>query len=167
MANEEDTGKSDKEMVGRIWELADKIKICMLTTWDGKRQRSRPLYSMPDRRKDVIHFLVDAHGAKNWHIDEFPWVSLGYVDTGANKFVAMSGKAKISDDRKMIKKLWSDFDKAWWDSEDDPAIRLLSFTPDDAEIWDGPNKLMAGLKMLTAAVTGAKPRYGDHAKVDI
>ncbi len=167
MANEEDTGKTDAEMIDRVWELADKIRICMLTTWDGKRQRSRPLYSMPDREKDMIQFLVDETGAKNWQIEEFPWVSLSYVDTGGNKYVAMTGKAKVTNDRKTIKKLWSDFDKAWWDSEDDPAIRLLSVKPDDAEIWDSPNKLVAGLKMLAAAVTGAKPRYGDHAKVDI
>ena len=167
MANEEDTGKTEAEMVDRVWELADKIRVCMLTTWDGRRQRSRPLYSMPDRKKDVIQFLVDEHGAKTWQVEEFPWVSLSYVDTGGNKYVAMTGKAKITNDRKMIKKLWSDFNKAWWDSEDDPAIRLLTVTPDDAEVWDSPNKLVAGLKMLAAAVTGAKPRYGDHAKVDI
>ena len=167
MANEEDTGKTDAEMIDRVWELADKIKICMLTTWDGKRQRSRPLYSMPDRKKDIIQFLVDENGAKSWQVDQFPWVSLSYVDTSGNKYVAMTGKAKITNDRKMIKKLWSDFNKAWWDSEDDPAIRLLTIEPDDAEIWDSPNRLVAGFKMLAAAVTGAKPRYGDHAKVDI
>jgi len=167
MANEEDTGKTDAEMIDRVWELADKIRICMLTTWDGKRQRSRPLYSHPDRKKDIIQFLVDEHGAKTWQVDQFPWVSLSYVDTSGNKYVALTGKAKITNDRKMIKKLWSDFNKAWWDSEDDPAIRLLTIEPDDAEIWDSPNKLVAGLKMLAAAVTGAKPRYGDHAKVDI
>ena len=30
-----------------------------------------------------------------------------------------------TDDRAKIRELWSSFDKAWWDSADDPDIRLL------------------------------------------
>ena len=40
-------------------------------------------------------------------------------------------------------------------------------TPDTAEIWDAPNKLVAGAIMLTAALTGAKPPVGDHGEARI
>ena len=46
-----------------------------------------------------------------------------------------------------------------------PEPRLLTVTPSQAELWEGPNKLVAAAIMLTAAVTGAKPAVGDHGKV--
>ena len=52
------------------------------------------------------------------------------------------------------------------ESADDPAIRLLTLDPDDAELWKGPNRLVAGAKMLAAAVTGAKIELGENRKVN-
>ena len=39
---QDDNPKSPDEVQDRIWELAEKIDICMLTSWDGEQQRSRP-----------------------------------------------------------------------------------------------------------------------------
>ncbi|HZY67338.1 MAG TPA: pyridoxamine 5'-phosphate oxidase family protein, partial [Devosia sp.] len=55
--------------------------------------------------------------------------------------------------------------KAWWDDENDPDIRLLTVTPETAELWDSPNKAIAFSAMLVSAVTGAKPKMGDNATV--
>jgi general stress protein 26 len=153
---------SPSEVEDRAWELMKKIDICMFVTWDGEQQRARPLSARTDRDAHAIHFLVDKDGEKNAQIAEFPTVSLGFSDIGAMKFVTISGTAAISNDRAKIHELWSDFDKAWWDSENDPDIRLLTVTPEDAELWDSPGKLVATAKMLAAAVTGAKPQVGDH-----
>ena len=51
------------------------------------------------------------------------------------------------------------------DSPDDPNIRLLTVTPDDAEFWDGPGKIVGTIKMLAAAATHTRPNYGDNRKV--
>ena len=55
--------------------------------------------------------------------------------------------------------------KAWWDSAEDPNIRVLEFTPDDAEFWDSPGTVISDEKMATAAVTGTRPEIGDNRKV--
>ena len=116
MANEEDTGKTDAEMIDRVWELADKIKD--LHADHLGRQAAALAPALFDAGQEEGRYPVSGRrtGAKTWQVDQFPWVSLSYVDTSGNKYVAMTGKAKITDDRKMIKKLWSDFNKAWWDS---------------------------------------------------
>lgn len=98
-------------------------------------------------------------------IEKFPTVSLGFVDQGGSDYLALSGQAVVSNDREKIRELWTPFAKAWWDSADDPDIRLITVTPENAELWDGPSKLIAGALMLTAAVTGAKPAVGDHGAV--
>jgi general stress protein 26 len=154
--------KSPAEVEDRVWELMQKIDFCMFVTWDGEQQRARPLSARVDRDEHAIYFLVDKDGEKNGQIEQYPNVSLAFSDIGAMKFVTVAGTAPITNDREKIHELWSDFDKAWWDSENDPDIRLLTVTPEDAELWDSPGKLVATAKMLAAAVTGAKPQVGDH-----
>jgi general stress protein 26 len=161
------TEKSPAEIQDRIWELAEDIDFCMFTTWDGERQRSRPLSARLDRAQHAIYFLVDEAGHKNEEVDKYPYVSLAWSDTKGNKYVVISGKAQLSNDRAKIKDLWTDFDKAWWDSENDPSIRLLTVTPEDGELWDSPNRAVATAKMLMSAVTGKGPDMGDNAQVKL
>jgi len=163
----DDNEKTPEEARERIWELAEKIDICMFTTWDGKRQRSRPLSARVKREDHAVHFLVDVEGHKNGEIEQFPWVSLAWADNSNWKYVVIEGNAKLSNDRAKIKDLWGDMDRAWWDDENDPSIRLITVTPEDAELWDSPNKLVATAKMAFAAVTGAAPKMGDNAKVSL
>lgn len=155
------------EAIDRIWELAEKIDVCMFTTWDGEQQRSRPMSARIRREENAIYFLTDLEGHKLTEIEKYPHVSLAWADNGGHKYVVIAGDAKVSNDRAMIKELWSNFDKAWWDDASDPQIRLLKVTPDDGQLWDSPNALVAGAKMLIAAATGAKPEMGDTAKVQL
>jgi general stress protein 26 len=145
-----DNEKTPAEVQDRIWELADKIDICMFTTWDGERQRSRPLSARPRRDEHAVHFLVDESGHKNEQVDKYPFVSMAWVDNGGHKYAVVSGKAKLSNDRAT-----------------DPSIRLLTVTPEDGELWDSPNQAVALAKMAYAAVTGDAPDMGENAKVDL
>lgn len=156
-----------EEAIDRIWELAEKIDICMFTTWDGEQQRSRPMSARVYRDEHAIYFLTDLEGHKLVEIEKYPHVSLAWADNSGHKYVVIAGEARVSNDRARIAALWNNFDKAWWDDANDPQIRLLTVTPDDGELWDSPNKLVAGAKMLAAAVTGAKPDMGDTAKVQL
>ncbi len=161
------TDMSPAEIADRVWELIDRIGFCMFVTWDGTQIASRPLSSRVARDAHAIHFLVSAGSSRSWHIDTQPRVNLAYADTGAMKFVSLSGTAALDNDRAKIAELWSAFDKAWWDDADDPDIRLLTVTPESAELWDSPNKAVAFAAMLGAAVTGGKPKLGDNATTQL
>lgn len=168
MSETSHTDKSEAELQDRAWELAELIGTCMFTTWDGKRQRSRPMAATVKRDEHALYFLTDAGSEKVWEAKEFPTVSAIFADVGGNKFVSISGEATIENDRAKIKALWTPFAKAWWPSADDPSIRLVTMTPVDAEIWDSPNKLIAAAVMLKAAATGQqRPKLGDNARVPI
>jgi general stress protein 26 len=160
---QQETDMTPDEIVDRVWDLAEKIDFCMFVTWDGEHQQSRPLSSRVFREDHAIHFLVSADSSKNWQIEQYPTVNLAYADIGAMKFVSITGHAVIGNDRAKIKELWSKFDKAWWDDENDPDIRLLTVSPETAELWDSPGKAVALAAMVAAAVTGAKPKMGDNA----
>lgn len=154
-----------EEVIDRVWELADKIDICMFTTWTGKEQRSRPMSARPRRDENAIYFLTDVSGEKNADIEAFPTVSLAWADNGNYRYALISGRAKISNDRAKISQLWSKMDNVWWEDEHDPTIRLLTVVPERGEIWDSPNAVVSGTKMLIAAVTGTAPELGDNAEV--
>lgn len=165
MRDEDKTDLSPEEARDRVWELAEKINICMFVTWDGERQRARPLAANVDRGEHAIYFLTDVAGMKDDQIERFPIVNLAFADTGGNKYVSITGKASVSNDRAKIRALWTPDNKAFWDSKEDPDIRLVTVKPDDAEVWDSPGMIVATVKMLAAAVTGAKVELGNNRKV--
>lgn len=161
------TGKEHDDHVERVWELAKRIGIAMFVTWDGKEQRARPLAATVEKEEGAVYFLTDVSGEKDDQIADFPHVSVSFADHKHSKYVALSGKATISNDRAKIKDLWSPFAKAWWDSPEDPAIRVIKLVPADAELWDSPGRIVTTISMLAAAVTGRSPKIGENAKVTL
>ena len=96
---------------------------------------------------------------------QYSKVCLAFADTGGQNYVSLAGHAEVSSDRAKIRELWGTPAKAWWDSPDDPNIRVLKVTPAEAEYWDAPGKTMAYIKMATAAMTGHRPDMGENRKV--
>ncbi|WP_316203399.1 pyridoxamine 5'-phosphate oxidase family protein [Bradyrhizobium sp. SZCCHNS3051] len=149
----------------RVWDLMKKIGFAMLVTRDGDRLRARPMSAYLARDENMIYFLTDARHHKDEEIARSPQVNLSFADAGNQKYVSLTGTAAISNDRRKIRELFSTPAKAWWDSAEDPNIRLLKITPDDAEFWDSPGTVVSYVKMAAAAVTGTRPDLGDNRKV--
>ena len=147
----------------RVWELMTSISICMLTTHDGELIRSRPMGAFVRREEDAVYFLTDARRHKDEEILQNPNVCLAFAD--GQRFASVTGRATVSRDGGMIRELWSTPAKAWWDNPDDPNIRLLTVTPNDAEFWEGPGKVVGTIKMLAAAATRTRPDMGENRKV--
>jgi len=135
----------------------------MLTTHDGEHLRSRPMAAFVRRDEDAVYFLGDAHRHKDDEIARNPNVGLAFAD--GKKFVSVTGHASVSQDRAKIKELWSPAVKAWWESPDDPNIRLLIVTPRMPNFWDGPGKIIGTIKLIAAAATSSRPSYGENRKV--
>lgn len=161
------TDADTAKVTAKVWDAMHAISICMLTTWNGSISRARPMGAFFRDEDHTISFLTDARGIKDDEIARFPQVSLTFVDNGAQKYVALSGLGEISNDRAKIRELWSTPAKAWWDSPDDPNIRVLKVTPEQAEYWEGPGKISSYVKMALAAAVGRRPDMGDHKKIAI
>jgi general stress protein 26 len=151
--------------IERAWELMKKIGFAMLVTHDGDKLRARPMAAYLERDNNAIYFLSDARRHKDEEIARNPGVNLAFANTSDQKYVSVTGTAAVSNDRAKIKQLFSTPAKAWWDSADDPNIRVLKITPDDAEFWDSPGSVISYVKMAAAAATGTRPDLGDNRKV--
>ena len=151
----------------RAWELMKKIGFAMLVTRDGDKLRARPMSAYLERDNNAIYFLTDARRHKDDEIARNPGINLSFADASAQKYVSLTGNAVVSNDRAKIKELFSTEAKAWWESADDPNIRVLKVTPDDAEYWDSPGTVVSNVKMAAAAVTGTRPDIGENRKVSM
>lgn len=151
----------------RAWELMQKIGFAMLVTHDGDKLRARPMSAHLERENNAIYFLTDARRHKDDEIARNPGINLSFADASAQKYVSLTGTAVVSNDRAKIKELFSTPAKAWWDSAEDPNIRVLKITPDDAEYWDSPGTVVSYVKMAAAAVTGTRPDLGENRKVSM
>lgn len=167
MAHEEATDASPQELLERAWTIAGRHRSAFLATIDGHRPHLRPMAVTVEPGTRSLFFLTSASSSKIAQIARSPDVVVAFGDESANDYVTFTGPAVVSNDRAKIKDLFTVAAKAWWDSADDPDIRLIHVSPQQAELWDGPHRLVAATLMLAAAVTGAKPAIGDHAKVPI
>lgn len=155
----------DNNDVERVWELMEKISICMLTTWDGSNLHGRPMDARVRRKENTIYFLTDVRHHKDDEIARYPKLALAFADTGGQKYASVSGEATVSNDRALIRELWEPTAKAWWDTADNPNIRVLKVTPTEAQYWDGPGTVVSMVKMMVAAATGTRPDLGENRKV--
>ena len=153
--------------VDRVWELAEKIGFCMLASRDGEAIRSRPMAAHAARDENAFYFLTDAGSHKDEEVARDPHVGLAFADTGGHKYVAVTGRAEVHNDRGKIRELWSTPAKAWWQDPEDPGIRVLKVVPQDAQYWDSPGAVVSTVKMMAAAVSGSRPDLGDRAKVKL
>jgi len=149
----------------KVWQLVEKIGFCMLTTQNGSELRARPMSAYSAEMENAIYFLTDVASHKDEEISRYPNVCLAFADSKGQKYVSISGAAEIQNDREKVKDLWATPAKAWWDSPEDPSIRILKVTPSSAEYWDSPGTVISYIKMAAAAVSSTRPDMGKNAKV--
>jgi len=159
--------KPDPEDVDRVWRLMEKIGICMLASRDGEAIRARPMGPIPRQAENTVYFLTDTEGHKGAEIAGDASVSLIFADPPHGKFLAVTGRARVLNDRALIAELWNTEAEAFWQSADDPRVRVIEVKPDDAQFWEGPHGVVASVQMAIAAATAMPPVLGDQRKVDL
>ncbi len=158
---------SDPEDINRVWKLIDKIGVCMLASKDGEKIRARPMGAKARQSENAIYFLTDQRGHKDEEVARDDHVCLSFSEPGSGKFVAVTGKARVLNDRALIRDLWDTSAEAWWSGPDDPGVRVIEVTPEDAQFWEGPHGVFATFAMVVAAATAGPPVLGDQRKVDL
>jgi general stress protein 26 len=153
--------------INRVWKLMEKIGICMLASKDGEKIRSRPMGAHPRQAENAIYFLTDARGHKDEEVMQDEHVCLSFAQPSDGKFLTVTGHARVLNDRALIKDLWDASAEAYWSGSDDPGVRAIEVTPEDAQFWEGPHGVVATFQMIAAAATAGAPVIGDQRKVDL
>jgi general stress protein 26 len=155
--------------IDEVWNLADKIKACMLVTISGREMRARPMHALPDREAGCLWFITDQRGAKDDEIKAAPNVCLAFADINSNSYLSITGHAEVLRDVAKAAALWSTEAQAWWpQGPTDPDVRVLRVNPENAEYWDARgNSILDALKLAAARVSGHPPDLGENRKVQM
>jgi general stress protein 26 len=160
---------ADDNHINRVWDIIEKVGICMLTARFDGGLRARPLEARPDRTSDRLLFMTDAHSPKRKEIEQSPDVGLAFVDIVENVYLSVTGIAHITDDPQLRAIAWRKDDVVWWqEGPNDPNACVLVVEPAIAELWDGPsNKAVAAYEFAKARATGTTPDVGENRKVTV
>lgn len=157
---------SRQDSIERVWEIIEKVGVCMLTTRFAGGLRARPLEARPDRAASLIWFVTDLHSRKDDEIEAAQDVGLVFIDAKEKAYLSLTGRADVLRDPAKATEIWKKTDDAWWDGPHDPNVRVLRVEPLTAELWDGPaSAAVAAYEFAKARVTGQKPNLGENRKV--
>ena len=161
---------SREQQIEKLGALIKDLNIAMLTTAlpDGTL-RSRPMATQAGEFDGTLWFFTGSDTGKVHEIEDDQHVNLSYSEPSEQKYVSVSGKARLIRDRAKIEDLWSPPLKAWFpDGVDDPTIALLKIDVDSAEYWDVPSSKMVHLiGMVKATVTGQSYDPGENEKISL
>ncbi len=159
-----------KGAIATIAELIKDIHIANLTTVDEQgRLRSRPMGTQEQDFEGKLWFLTYKDSWKAEEIERTHQVNVSYSDPEHQRYVSVSGAARVSQDRKMIKELWRPVLKAWFPKgQDDPNIAVIEVEAEEAEYWDSPSSAFVKVAGLAkSALTGKPYLPGENKKVDL
>jgi len=159
-----------KDVIAHLGELIQGIQVAMMTTveTDGSL-RSRPMWTHDRNFDGQLWFFTREHSAKVGEVEHDHHVNLSYAEPGKDRYVSISGRCKLVQDRAKIHELWNPTLKAWFpDGVDDPEIALLCVSVEKAEYWDTPNSRMVQLVgFVKAVLTGETYEPGENEKVTV
>ena len=178
MANHNDAHRPEsslgtQEKLGQLYELIDGIRIALMTTRrsDGTLV-SRPMATQARAEGTDLWFMTNAETAKIDELEHDPQVNLAYYASGTHEFVSVSGVARLSRDRELIRRLYKPDWRAWLGSEgelrdggpDDPRIMLVLVEAQSATYLKAHHgKAVTLFNVIKGAVTGERPEVGTTA----
>lgn len=159
----------EKPNISRVWDIIEKVGVCMLTTQSAGELRARPLEARPDRDAGLIRFVTDIRSGKESEIEAASQVGIVFVDAKDKAYLSISGHARVLRDAYKIKAAWRKTDEVWWPGGPrDPNVCLLQIEPIAAELWDGPaSSVVAAYEFVKARLTGEKPNLGENRKATV
>ena len=167
--SKEEVAPTREESIARLAAMIKDVRIAMLTTIgkDGKLH-SRPMATQETPFMGEVLFLTGVASGKVEDIHEEQEVNLTYSGE-KHLFVAMTGRAAISNDRALIGALWSPIYKAWFpEGAADPSIRVLRIQIKEAEYWNASSSsIVRHLEVFARAATGGKTPVGEHGRITL
>jgi general stress protein 26 len=148
------------EACAKLTDLLRDVSVAMLTTTaeDGSL-RSRPMGIPQYEFEGELWFFAAVDAPKAGELTEDERVNVSLAEPKHERYVSISGRARVMRDPAKAKELWSPRLKAWFSGGlDDPR---------HAEYWDAKgSKMLVFASLVKAAVTGTSPDHvGKHKKL--
>lgn len=147
------------ENIKKLNELIKDIQFAMLTTADEEGQlHSRPMATQREPFDGTLWFFTYYESGKSHELEKDHHVNVSYASPEQNRYVSLSGTARVFRDQAKAKELWNPALKAFFPQGlDDPNLALLRVDVQKAEYWDSPSsKVVQAFGFLKAVTTGKR-----------
>lgn len=155
--------------IAKIAGMIRGIEVAMLTTVseDGSL-RSRPLVTQREEFDGNLSFFVPSSGPLAEDCRRRPSVAVVYSDPKEERYLSISGRARIVRDPVRIAQLWHPMLQRWFPKgQEDPDLALLEISADTADAWDAHRSAMVRVyEKLRAVTSGEMPSVPDHERID-
>ena len=160
-ANQPEDNREDllgHRAVEQIQEVVKQSASCFFCTAVslGESGAARPMTVQKVDGDGNLWFLSAADSHTVMELAENPAVRLFFQGSEHSGFVTLTGRARVSQDKRRIKELWEPVLKTWFtEGEDDPRITVIKVEPEGGYYWDNKHgNTVAGIKMLVGAAIG-------------
>ncbi|RDB24982.1 Protein bli-3 [Hypsizygus marmoreus] len=159
-----------QEKINGLQEIVKGSKVGMLTTRSAEgsfhSRAMTPASPYSDTQLTLV-FLANNASHKFEEIENDAHVNVSFLNSETTAWASFSGKAKVSQDKALIKKYWSSYVSAYFGDlkdgthkgdENDPRISVIEVVPDEIRYWK-PTKgaigraIDAGLGAMTGRVS--------------
>jgi general stress protein 26 len=160
---------NNTEGIGKLKEIAEAVKVCMLCTKHRDHLDSKPMSTIRVDEDASIWFFTEEFTEKVEQVEKDPHVCLAYADPSKNSYLSVTGTAAVVTDKEKMEQLWNPVLNAWFPQGlQTPGIALLRITPAHAEFWDSSSSKMVNLyRMAKAAIGGEQANPGEHGKISL
>jgi len=162
-----------REGMRRVAERIEGMRVGMLTLRascaDATEELvSRPLTPLLMDNAGCIWFFTSQRTMQPLLGTTGQCANLAFSDEGKATYVSMSGRADLRVDLALQEQLWTAMAKPWFpDGPADPDLALLKFTPERADLWNGPDSTVLRMAAMAASVVASKPLgLGEHEVID-
>lgn len=164
---------SEAQAEQRLYELLGSFDFAMLVSGvDMTRMHARPMAIADVDAEGALWFLSGRDSQKVFELERH--TDAMAVMQGVLRYVCITGRAEIVDDRNKVRALWKDSMRAWFDGPGDPQIVLIRLRPNAGEYWDnsGIQGVRLALRYAKAVLGGDTLRRDQddtqsHAKLNI
>jgi general stress protein 26 len=151
----------------KVWELIKDAHTALLTTVDedGALQ-ARPMGCLQKQFDGTLWFLTFRHSSKLRQIRDDDRVLVAYVKPENYEYVAISGRAKMVEDKQKLKELWFEGLRVWFPKgPDDPELAILAIEVEKADYWADPASIVTyAFAYVKARLTGQSPSPDEIAE---
>ena len=169
MASTKRTRASSSERIEHLRKIINNAHVGMLVT----RSRDGGMHGRPMANSQVekgfreIWFATNRSSAKIDELEHDDRVFVGYGNATGSEWAAVSGRARVVDDRAKMRELWDPMWRNWWNDANDPDLILVHVTPHQAEYWDSGGKLIQLVKFALGTILRKDMTADDNKKVKL
>jgi len=159
---------SSQQDKAKVFDLVKDIKMAMLATISPNgKMHARPMAAVQKDFDGALWFMTREHSLKVDEIEARPDVLLAFSHPAQQRYVSITGRARVVHDRAKIHELWTEADRVWFpNGPDDPELALLAVEVEQAEYWDAHSSSMViAYNYLQGRLSGEAPDMGENKRV--